>query len=134
MITEAEGTVVPESTSNHDEADTKLVALVCLASIPQGDSVMIRSPSGDIDILTLFVTRNFRNKKVYLNNGTGKNREIIEATSLQLSDDEKEALAGLHAFSGNDHLSSSFRKGKCACWKVLLTRIRRSIWNAGNRK
>lgn len=51
MITEAQATVAPE--------------LACAASISQGDFVMIRSPSGDIDILTLFVTHNFGNKKVY---------------------------------------------------------------------
>eukprot|EP00112_Aurelia_sp_Birch-Aquarium-sp1_P017476 Seg4056.1 transcript_id=Seg4056.1/GoldUCD/mRNA.D3Y31 product="hypothetical protein" protein_id=Seg4056.1/GoldUCD/D3Y31 len=104
MITEAQATVSPELASNHEEADTKLVALVCAASISQGDSVMIRSPSGDIDILTLFVTHNFGNKKVYLDNGTGKNRKIIEATSLQLSEEERKALVGLHSFSGNDYL------------------------------
>eukprot|EP00112_Aurelia_sp_Birch-Aquarium-sp1_P009015 Seg201.4 transcript_id=Seg201.4/GoldUCD/mRNA.D3Y31 product="hypothetical protein" protein_id=Seg201.4/GoldUCD/D3Y31 len=49
MITEAQATVAPE--------------LACAASISKGDSVMIRSPSGDIDIPTLFVTHNFGNKK-----------------------------------------------------------------------
>ncbi len=122
MITEAQATVVPELTSNHEEADTKLVALVCAANIPQGDSVMIRSPSGDIDILTLFVAHDFGSMNVYLDNGTGKSRKIIEATSSQLSEDERNALPGMHAFTGNDYLSSFFRKGKSACWKALLKR------------
>ena len=118
MIAESQATVVPELTSNHEEADTKLVALVCAASVSQGDSVLIRSPSGDIDILTLFVTHNFGNKKVYLDNGTGKNPKIIEATSSQLSEEERKALAGLNAFSGSDYLSSFLRKANVHVGKL----------------
>lgn len=92
MIVESQATVVPELTSNHEEADTKLVALVYAASVSQGDYVLIRSPSGDIDILALFFTHNFGNKKVYLDNGTGKTRKIIESTSSQLSEEERKAL------------------------------------------
>ena len=63
---------------------------------------MVRSPSGDIDILTLFVAHDFRDTKVFIDNGTGKNRKIIEVKSSQLSVEEKKALIGVHAFSGND--------------------------------
>ena len=42
---------------------------------------MVRSPSGNIDILTLFVALDFRDTKVFIDNGTGKNRKIIEVTS-----------------------------------------------------
>ena len=41
-------------------------------------------------------------------------------TSSQLSAEEKKALIGVHAFSGNDYLSSFFRKGKSAFWKLAL--------------
>ena len=41
---------------------------------------MVRSPSGDIDILTLFVPHDFRDTKVFIDNGTGKNQKIIEVT------------------------------------------------------
>ncbi len=37
-----------------------------------------------------------------------------------MSEEEKKALVWLHAFSGNDYLSSFFRKGKSLCWKALL--------------
>ena len=79
---------------------------------------MVRSPSGDIDILTLFIAHDFRDTKVFIDNGTGKNRKIIEVTSSQLSAEEKKALTGVHAFSGNDYVSSFFRKGKSAFWKL----------------
>ena len=108
MIKEDKGTVLPNLNSYHEEADTKLVALVFAANVPSEESIMVRSPSGDIDILTLFVTHDFRDTKVFIDNGTGKNRKIIEMTSSQLSAEEKKALTGVHAFSGNDYVSSFF--------------------------
>ena len=80
---------------------------------------MIRSPSGDIDILTLFVANDFGGVKVLIDNGTGKHRKTIDATSSTLDAEEKKAVVGLHAFSGNDYVSSFFRKGKKAFWKVM---------------
>ena len=53
MIKEDQMTVLPNLNSNHEEADKKLVALVCAANVPSEESIMVRSPSGDIDILTL---------------------------------------------------------------------------------
>ena len=40
---------------DHEEANTKLVALVEPTNIANGKTVMIRSPSGDIDIIVLFI-------------------------------------------------------------------------------
>ena len=40
---------------DNEEAYTKLVALVEPANIANGKTVMIRSPSGDIDIIVLFI-------------------------------------------------------------------------------
>ena len=39
-------------------------------------------------------------------------------TSSQLSAEEKKGLTGVHAFSGIDYVSSFFRKGKSAFWKL----------------
>ena len=94
MIKEDQVTVLPNLNSDHEEADTKLVALVCAANVPSEESIMVRSPSGDIDILTLFVAHDFRDTKVFIDNCTGKNRKIIEVTSSQLSAEEKKALIG----------------------------------------
>ena len=68
--------------------------------------------------LTLFVTHDLRDKKVFID--TGKNQKIIEVTSSQLSAEEKKALIGVHAFPGNDYASSFFQKGKSAFWKLTL--------------
>ena len=97
MIKEDQVTVLPNLNSDH-EGDTKLVALVCAANVPSEESIMVRSPSGDIDILTLFVAHDFRDTKVFIDNGTSKNRKIFEVTSSQLSAEEKKALLGVHAF------------------------------------
>ena len=52
--------LIPELVSDHESADTKLVALVHAAQISPGQSVMIRSPSGDVDILVLFLIHSAR--------------------------------------------------------------------------
>ena len=53
--------------SDYEEADTKLVALVNSYDLPANQTcVMVRSPSGDIDILVLFLLHQFDEKKVYI--------------------------------------------------------------------
>ena len=53
--------------SDHEEADTKLVALVNSYDLPANQTcVMVRSPPGDIDILVLFLLYQFDGKEVYI--------------------------------------------------------------------
>ena len=80
---------------------------------------MVRSPSGDIDILVLFLKHGLGNVRVYIDNGIGKARKIIDMNSSGLSLSYRQALSGIHAFSGNDYNSSFFRKGKQLFWKKL---------------
>ena len=119
-VTEHEVTVVQSLESNHEEADTKLIALVHAADVPPGDYVMVRSPSGDIDVLVLFVAHDFNDSHVLIENGTAKSRKIFDATSSTLDDNKRNALLGLHAFSGNDYVSGLFRRGKVAFWKTIV--------------
>ena len=79
-ITSEGSCLVPERASDHEEADTKLVALVNSADVNAGESFMVRS--GDIDILVLFLLHQFEGKTVYIDNGTGKHRKIIDIVSL----------------------------------------------------
>ena len=83
---------------------------------------MVRSPSGDIDILALFVAHDFSGGRIFIDNGTGKSRKIIDVTSSTFEFEKKRALIGMHAFSGNDYISSFFRKGQVAVWKAMLKR------------
>ena len=57
------------------------MALVENAEIVEGNSLMVRSPSGDIDILVLFLLPQFDGKNVLIDNGVGKNRKIIDMST-----------------------------------------------------
>ena len=80
-MSEDEVVVIETLGSNHEEADTKLIALVKAANVSVGDSVMIRSPSGDIDVLVLFLGHDFADIQILIDNGTGLSRKIIDITS-----------------------------------------------------
>ena len=117
-ITENGSEVVDALKSDHEEADTKLVAYASIAS-NFSSGMMIRSPSGDIDIAILLVCHTFR-CNLYLDNGTNKNRRIYDLNGFSLPDQTRSALLGVHAFSGNDYVSCFFRKGKKTCWNRCL--------------
>ena len=40
-------------------------------------------------------------------------------SDIDLSDEIKRCVLGFHAFTGNDYISSFFRKGKAICWKIV---------------
>ena len=94
------------------------MALVTAGNFSPDDAVMIRSPSGDIDILALFLSHEFGGTKILIDIGTVKQRKIINMTSSTLEIEKKKALLGLHSFSGNDYVSSFFKRGKQAFWKA----------------
>ena len=107
--------------SNQEEADTKVIAH-SIQALTENTShqVIIRSPSGDTDILVLATSLLYEYRsKVNIDNGSGKNRKLIWFGGLDLEPKRCEALIGLHAFTGNDYISSFFRKGKDQCWKVM---------------
>ena len=52
---------------------------------------------------------------VFIENGTGKNRNCLQIDKMKINEQEKEALIGIHAITGNDHISSVFGKGKRKC-------------------
>ena len=123
-VTHDDVEVLENWVSNHEEADTKLVALVKAANFTSDDTVMIRSSSGDIDVLALFLAHDFGGTCILVDNGTGKQRKIINITSSSLKAEEKNALLGMHAFSGNDYVSAFFfGKGKLAFWRTMSKNI-----------
>lgn len=108
--------------SNHEEADTKVITHAIQFLQQNTDhQAIIRSPSGDTDIIVLAVALLFEfNKRVSIDNGTGKERKVIWLGNIDLSQERSSSLIGLHAFTGNDYASSFFKKGKDKCWKLLL--------------
>ena len=80
---------------------------------------MIRSKSGDIDIVAQFVSNiNSITGDIYIENGTGNAKNIFEISDCSLSEEQLRAVMGLHAFSGNDYIACFFRKGKKTCWRT----------------
>ena len=107
--------------SNQEEADTKVI-LHCHAILVESSSsiVTLRSPSGDTDIVILAMTLLHEfNDRVILDDGSGKNRKLISLKEISIEEEIIEALIGFHAYTGNDYVSSFFRKGKDTCFKVL---------------
>ena len=107
----------PDLHCDNKELDTMLVAY---ASLISSGGVMVRSPSGDIDIVTLFLYHAMSfDAGIFIDNGTGSKRKVLEINSCGLSVEQQSAIIGLHAFSGNDYLSRFFQKGKATCWKIM---------------
>ena len=116
-ITQHEAFIVTEKSSYHEEANTNLVALVETANIANGKTVMIISPSGDIDIIMLFTLHEFDEITILIDNGVGKSRKIIDMSTSLYANKKRKALAAVHTFSGNDYVSSFFQKGEKVMWK-----------------
>ena len=113
--------VVEQLSSNQKEADTKslLHAANSLSENADG-SVVVRSPSGDVYINILFLSVFLESsEKVIIDYGRANSRKILQVSSIDMSDEHKKALIGFHSFTGNDYVSSFFRKSKSHCWQVL---------------
>ena len=107
--------------SNQEEADTKVV-LHCLDALRTPEAtVVLRSHSGDTDIMVLAVTL-IRDhcERLFVDYGSGKHRKALRLSEINMSDKEKDALLGFHAFTGNDYISAFFMKGKAMSWKCML--------------
>ena len=50
--------------------------------------------------------------KIHIDYGIGKISKILNAASIDTIRELKTALIGLHVFTGNDYISSFFRKSK----------------------
>ena len=113
--------VVKELSSNHEEADTKLL-LHANYQLSQDHTkvIIVRSPSGDMDIIILFVSRfDEDSEMIHIYFGTGKNRKILSVGSINMSRELRKALIEFHDFIGNEYVSSFFKKSKKYCWRLL---------------
>ncbi len=88
--------------TNHEEADKKLCYLLRHAhQHNDGEETvgLLRSPSGNIDIPVILLANEMQNVHVYIDNGAGKNRKLLDLTSCNLSCIQKQALLGVHMHS-----------------------------------
>lgn len=79
----------------------------------------MRSCSGDIDISIILLGNELPSLHILVVNSTGKNSKLYGLSTYVVSTIQKQALVGLHAFTGNGNLSSFLRKGKRTCWNVM---------------
>ena len=101
-------------TNNQEEADNKLILHSHRTLKSNETSVIIpSSPSGDTDIVvpTVALIYEFRNR-VLIDDGFGDNKKVMRLSNKGTEKDLVDALIGFHAFTGNDYISSIFRKGK----------------------
>ena len=56
---------------------------------------------------------------MYFDNGNGRNRKVFQLSQVVLDDEYLKSLIGFHALTGNDYVSSFFRKGKKMCGNKL---------------
>ena len=119
-VTNENVTVYDDLISNQEEADTKVVLHTLEALRTTNGNVCIRSPSGDTDILVVAIGIITERLRVLIDSGNGDKRKKIWLDSIELSENQRKALIGFHAFSGNDYISAFFRKGKQICWKKML--------------
>ena len=118
--------VVEELQTNHEKADTKICYLLHFAMQNNGGqetSCCVRSCSGDIDIPIILLANEHPDLHILIENGTGKGKKLLVLTKCELSLAQKQALLGIHAFTGNDYVSSFFRKGKVQCWKLIQENV-----------
>ena len=122
-ITRTSASLVEALCSNQKEADTKLLLQAKhLLDSDDRKLVLVRFPSGDVDIQVLFIStllEESEQKRIYIDFGNGKSRKTLHLNSVDMNSDLKSALTGFHAFTGNDYLSCIFRKSKKLCWKAL---------------
>ena len=115
-------TILEDHISNHEEADTKIVlhASKVLQELPDNKNIVMRSHSGDVDINVLTISL-FQEKQqqIFIDFGKGVSRKGIWFSEIKLDEDERKILLGVHAFSGNDYISSFFRKSTFLCWKIM---------------
>ena len=123
MITQNGSTNISDLETDHEEADTKIAYLIQHAVRDNEGQRMVctvRSSSGDIDIPVILLGMDTNdNVDIFIDNGSGKNRKILDLQACQLSSLQKKALVGLHAFTGNDYIACFLRKGKQLCWKRM---------------
>ena len=86
--------------TNQESADTRLILHAQHAIDNFSNSVIIRSPSGDFDIIVLAVFLLFDCKEnFFLDSGRSDNRRLIHLETLNLHDEYRTALLGYHAFT-----------------------------------
>ncbi|GFO21905.1 hypothetical protein PoB_004841000 [Plakobranchus ocellatus] len=112
---------VPDLYSYHEEADSRIILLCLHASQqPTTERVIVRSPDSDVFHLLLPFCDAI-SKPLIFDTGSGNNRRQLNITDLAttMSKQLRDAIFGLHAFTGCDSTSCFAGKGKLKALKML---------------
>jgi hypothetical protein len=93
--------IVDQLEIDHMEADTMISYLSSFTNQSTGLCSVIRSTSGDVDIPVILLGTIERGVTVILDNGTGNTRKYFSVHDSALSNSQRKALVGFHAFTGN---------------------------------
>ena len=102
-VTRNNNSIIPELSSNKEEADTKL----CLHTLHALNAMLIAKVIPE-------------SSRVILDVHKGKHRKAIKLSDVSLTNDEKAALIGFHSFTGNDYYSAFCDQGKQTCWNIMI--------------
>ena len=111
--------VIRKNSSSQEEADTKVILYSAHVISTTEGSIILRSSSGDSDIMIIAINLIDSSKCVLVDYGNGKNRKGVWLNSVDLDDNIRAALIGFQAFTGNEYVSSFFKRGKQSCFKVM---------------
>ena len=76
------------------------------------DEILVKSPDTDVFLLLLHYAKEIR-KPLYFETGYGQHHKIINMTTLSDKRElERNAILGMHAFTGCDTTSAFLRRGK----------------------
>ena len=113
-------TIVDELLSNQEEADNKVILPSPHAIKTTEGSIVLRSLSGNIDIMIITKSLIDTSKRALVDYGNGENKKGVWLNSIDLDNHIRAALViWFHVFTGNDCVLSFFNRGKQACLKVM---------------
>ena len=108
--------------SDHEEADTRIILHCLYASHHSAPSsaIVVHSPDTDVFVLLLHYSHRIQQPLMFYT-GSGNNRRIIlvHKCANELDSDICAALPSFHAFTGCDTISAFVRKGKKGPLKQL---------------
>lgn len=111
---------MPTIYSNQEETDTRVVLYLHHAAALGYKNAVVRTPDTDIFVILLYHAHAIK-LTVYLDTGSGKQRQLINVSELaqSLGEDYCATLLGFYVFTGEDCTSAFKGKGKVGPLKKL---------------
>ena len=106
--------------SSQEEPDTKLIVHSHQILKESSSKVSIHFSSGDTNVFLVNLTHLYEyGKRIYIMDSHGQYKKNIRLSSIIFEDEIVISFIRFHALTGNNYISSFYRKGKAACFKIL---------------